>query len=226
MTSIQRNEERNVGVQKHESDKQAREFSEMESEAGNSLAALQQQVGNRAIQRLLAQRSGDGGFDLDDETANRINRERSGGESLDSTVQAKMRDATGQDLSGVRVHTGPESHELNESLNAKAFTTGQDIFFREGAYDPDSTSGQELLAHELTHVVQQNSGRVGGGSWGMTVNAPGDAFEQEADSVAKAVMSTASAPSLQRQELEDEEDPGKAVQHQEMPALEDDEGEE
>ncbi|HUF39596.1 MAG TPA: DUF4157 domain-containing protein, partial [Anaerolineales bacterium] len=50
-----------------------------------------------------------------------------------------------------------------------------------------SGSGQELLAHELTHVVQQGSGQVGGGSGGMTVNEPGDAHEQEADSVAEQV---------------------------------------
>src|SRR5512138_2995680 len=181
-----------------------------------ALTTFQQQVGNRAVQRLLAQRSGDGPFDLDNETADRINRERGGGQSLDSTVQTKMSDATGQDFSDVKVHTGPESHALNESLSAKAFTTGHDIFFREGAYDPGSSSGQELLAHELTHVVQQSSGRVGSGGGGMTVNAPGDSFEQEADSVAKAVTSSAAAPSLQRQELEDDEVQTKSLQRQEI----------
>lgn len=181
-----------------------------------TLPFFQQQIGNRAVQRLLAQRSGDGPFDLDDETANRINRERGGGQSLDSNTQARMSDATGNDFSDVKVHTGPESHALNESLSAKAFTTGHDIFFREGAYDPGSCSGQELLAHELTHVVQQSSGRVGGGGGRMTVNAPGDAYEQEADSVAKAVTSTAAAPSLQRQE-EGDEVQTQSLQRQEIP---------
>lgn len=174
----------------------------------SALTVFQQQIGNRAVQRLLAQRSGDGPFDLDSETADRINRERSGGQSLDSNVQTKMNAATGQDFSGVKVHTGPESHALNESLSAKAFTTGHDIFFREGAYDPGSSSGQELLAHELTHVVQQSSGRVGSGGGPMTVNAPGDAYEQEADSVAKAVTSTTADSPLQRQEMEDKEENG------------------
>jgi hypothetical protein len=174
-----------------------------------ALATLQQQIGNRAVQRLLAQRSGDGPFDLDDETAGRINNARGSGQSLDGNVQAKMADATGHDFSGVKVHTGPEAHALNESLSAKAFTTGNDIFFREGAYNPGSSSGQELLAHELTHVVQQSSGRVGNGGSGMTVNAPGDAFEQEADSVARA-MSSESTPSVQRDVMDqdDEEELG------------------
>ena len=181
-----------------------------------ALTAIQQQVGNRAVQRLLAQRSGDGPFDLDDTTAERINRERGGGQALDSNVQAQMSDATGQDFSDVKVHTGSESHALNEELSAKAFTTGQDIFFREGAYDPGSSGGQELLAHELTHVTQQRSGSVGGGGGKMTVNAPGDAYEQQADSVAKAVTGPAAAPAVQRQDApEEEEVQAKALQRQE-----------
>ena len=110
----------------------------------------------------------------------------------------------GADFSGVRVHTGGEAHQLNEQLSAKAFTTGNDIFFRGGEYNPQSGSGQELLAHELTHVVQQSSGAVGGGSGAMRVNAPGDRFEQEADSVAKSV--TNSPPAVQRQETPEAEE--------------------
>lgn len=78
------------------------------------------QMGNGAIQRLLAQRSGDGAFDLDDATAGRINRARGGGQALDTSIQAKMGESMGADFSGVRVHTGSESHALNEQLNAKA----------------------------------------------------------------------------------------------------------
>ena len=180
------------------------------------MVSLQQSIGNRAVQRLLAQRSGDGPFDLDDQTAARINNERGGGQPLDSNVQAKMGEATGQDFSDVKVHTGQESHALNEQLSAKAFTTGSDIFFRAGAYDPGSSGGQELLAHELTHVVQQRSGSVGGAGGGMTVNAPGDAYEQEADSVAETVMSggTATSASAQAGVQRQAEDEEEAVQMQ------------
>jgi hypothetical protein len=216
MTNIQSIDDKNIKLHKHNPDKPSQDSAKNESDPRSSLAALQQQVGNRAVQRLLVQRSGDGSFELDDETANRINRQRASGQSLDSSVQTKMGDATGQDFSGVRVHTGPESHALNESLNAKAFTTGQDIFFREGAYDPGSTGGQELLAHELTHVVQQSSGRVGGGGGAMAVNAPGDAFEQEADSVAKSVMSSGSTPEVQRETSDEDEIQTQSLQRQEM----------
>ena len=195
----------------------------------DGLAGLHRAVGNRAVQRLLVQRSGDGPSELDDETASRINSARGGGQPLHAGTQTQMGEALGADLSGVRVHTSPEAHDLNQSLGAKAFTTGTDVFFRQGAYQPGSSSGQGLIAHELTHVVQQSTGAVGGGGGKMTVNAPGDAFEQEADSVASDItrggQTTGSQQSdeiaqlqpleeeeVQMQELEEEEE----VQMQEL----------
>jgi hypothetical protein len=204
MTTNQSLEEKISGPKRNR-EKPSPEPSKNEGEIRNSLASLQRQIGNRAVQRLLAQRSGEGPFALDDDTETRINRERGSGQPLDSAVQAKMSDATGQDFSSVKVHTGSESHALNQQLSAKAFTTGNDIFFREGAYDPNSGSGQELIAHELTHVVQQSSGSVGSGSGRMTVNAPGDAYEQEADSVAKTLLSGSTIPEVQRQIPDEEE---------------------
>jgi hypothetical protein len=66
-----------------------------------------------------------------------------------------MEDAFGADFSGVKVHSDAQSDSLNQSLQATAFTTGSDVFFAKGQYKPTSPAGQELLAHELTHVVQQ-----------------------------------------------------------------------
>jgi hypothetical protein len=165
--------------------------------------ALQNHIGNAAVQRLLAQRSGSGPTELDDATAENINRARSGGQPLDAGVQEQMSATMGHDFSGVRVHTGGESDALNQQLGAKAFTTGRDVFFRDGEYNPNSSNGQELIAHELTHVAQQGSGAVSSGGK-MAVNAPGDRFEVEADSVAKTVSSIGSAPAVQRQAPEDE----------------------
>lgn len=186
---------------------------------------LQQTVGNQAVQRLLAQRSGDGAFDLDEDTAGRINQARGGGAALDSNLQRQMGQGMGYDFSGVRVHTSPEADNLNQQLNAKAFTTGQDIFFKQGEYNPGSSSGKELIAHELTHVVQQGTGRVGGSGSGMTVNPPGDAYEQEADKVASQVATVepgetaqpAEAGSVQREAMPEEELQMKTLQREEMP---------
>lgn len=87
-----------------------------------------------------------------------IQRARGNGQALAPTLQLRMGQAMGADFSGVRVHTDTQSDQLNRSIQAKAFTTGQDIFFRQGAYQPGNQNGQELIAHELTHVVQQNGG--------------------------------------------------------------------
>jgi hypothetical protein len=75
-----------------------------------------------------------------------------------------MGQAFGADFAGVRVHAGGPADGLNRALSARAFTIGNDIFLREGAYNPGTSGGRELLAHELTHVVQQggNSAQVQG----------------------------------------------------------------
>ncbi len=159
-----------------------------QSTGETGMNALQQKIGNRAVQRLVAQRNSDNPTRIDDQVSQRINQARSDGEALQPDVQKQMGQGLNADLSQVRVHTSQESHELNQALGAKAFTTGKDIFFKEGAYDPNTSSGKELIAHELTHVVQQDTGQVHHSSSGMTVNAPGDAYEQQADQAAKALV--------------------------------------
>ncbi|MCA6373953.1 MAG: DUF4157 domain-containing protein [Cytophagales bacterium] len=111
--------------------------------------------------KSLVQKSGnlDGG-EASTDLESSIQSARGSGQSLDPNLQAKMGQAMGADFSGVKVHTDSQSDQLNKSIQAKAFTTGQDVFFRQGAYEPRSRGGQELIAHELTHVVQQNSGAV------------------------------------------------------------------
>ena len=159
------------------------------------MSSLQDQVGNRAAQRLLGplQRQGEGAFELDEQTAARINQERGGGQPLESGLGQQMGAALKSDLSDVRVHTSPAADQLSRQLSATAFTTGQDIFFRQGAYEPQSGAGQELIAHEVTHVVQQSSGQVSS-SGPMTVNAPGDRHEREAEATAKSLVHRQAAP--------------------------------
>jgi hypothetical protein len=94
------------------------------------------------------------------EVETRINNAQGGGRPLADIVREPMEQAIGADFSGVRVHTDSEADTLNRQLGARAFTTGRDIFFGQGEYSPGSASGRKLLAHELTHVVQQGQGRV------------------------------------------------------------------
>jgi hypothetical protein len=148
------------------------------------LLALQKTHGNQFVQRFLdATTHGDAEAPVEVEAA--IQRTRGGGHPLHSGVRGHMESAFGTDFSSVRVHTDTTADALNRSLSALAFTTGHDVYFRQGQYDPEGASGRRLLAHELTHVVQQ-AGAAGQSS--LIVGAPGDAYEQEADHVADAVM--------------------------------------
>jgi hypothetical protein len=78
------------------------------------------------------------------------------GKALPKAVQRKMESAFGTSLGDVRIHEGPEA----KSIGAVAYTRGSNIHFQPGKYDPNSQSGQQLLGHELTHVVQQRAGQV------------------------------------------------------------------
>jgi hypothetical protein len=106
----------------------------------------------------MVQRVGAEGGSVAADLEGEINSARGGGQTLAPQLQAQMGQAMGADFRGVRVHTDGRSDQLNQSIQARAFTTGQDIFFRQGAYEPSSPGGQNLIAHELTHVVQQNGG--------------------------------------------------------------------
>lgn len=94
------------------------------------------------------------------------------GSRLNPTLQTRMEEGFGVDFSDVRVHSGTAAHEASEALNARAFTTGRNIYFAQGEYSPATRSGQKLLAHELTHVVQQgHSERAQGKSMNQLENA-------------------------------------------------------
>ena len=84
---------------------------------------------------------------------------KNNGNPLPDATKSFMETRFGSDFGEVRVHTGSTAVQMNRSLNAQAFTRGKDIYFNSGKYNPESSSGQHLLAHELTHVVQQTGTR-------------------------------------------------------------------
>jgi hypothetical protein len=154
--------------------------------ATKSLLHLQRQYGNRYVGEVLARAKEDAEPNSVHPTVERdIQSQRGGGQPLDTGVRGQMESSFGADFSRVRVHTGVQADSLNHELSARAFTTGHDIFFRHGAYQPGSTVGRELLAHELTHVVQQNGDQV---KRSMSVSQPGDPHELEAEHTARVVM--------------------------------------
>lgn len=95
---------------------------------------------------------------VDGRIESRIRAASGSGRALPNDVGARMQQAFGADFSGVRLHDNKESHDLNRSIQARAFTTRRDIFLGRDAPSLSSARGTELLAHELTHVVQQTGG--------------------------------------------------------------------
>jgi hypothetical protein len=120
---------------------------------------------------------------------------KGGGSSLDNDTRTDMESRFGTSFGDVRVHTDGAAHDSAKSVNAQAYTVGSDIVFQSGKYDPGSDAGKHMLAHELTHVVQQRSGPVDGtdAGGGVKVSDPSDRYEREASANADHLMSSPSA---------------------------------
>jgi len=153
-----------------------------------------------------------------------------GGSPLAPDVKGEMESRLGHDFSDVRVHNDSQAHESARSVNAHAYTVGSNVVFQRDSFDPSSSEGKTMLAHELTHVVQQRSGPVDGTSTGggIKVSDPSDRFEREASANAERAMSapapaaqlSASPAAVQREEAPAEEEDvaqGSFVQREEAP---------
>lgn len=103
----------------------------------------------------LLQREGEGPAAVDGQTTARIQASRGGGQPLSAPLRRFMEPRFGADFSRVRIHTDAQAQQLSQRLDARAFTTGRDIYFNAGQYAPDTASGRELIAHELAHTIQQ-----------------------------------------------------------------------
>jgi hypothetical protein len=155
---------------------------EPEAPEPDPVERLASSVGNRAFAALARQGDGilpDGRAHPDVEAA--IAASRGGGRALDGAARERMAPGLGDPLTDVRVHDGPDADGLARSVQARAFAVGSDLFFAAGEHRPGTAEGDRLLAHELTHVVQQRGAPTGGP---LTVSEPGDALEREADRAA------------------------------------------
>jgi hypothetical protein len=149
------------------------------------LRALAATLGNAAFGRLARQGAGilpGGSVHPDVEQA--ITRSRGAGRPLEAAVRDSVGEALGDSLGDVRIHDDRAAGELARSVSARAFTTGSDVFFGDGEYRPGTSAGDELLAHELTHVVQQRGAPTSGP---LEVTDPGDSLELEAEASARDI---------------------------------------
>ena len=110
----------------------------------------------------------------------------SGGEPLPESTRKHMESALESDLGGVQVYTGSQAAPAAQDISARAFTTGQDIYFGAGQYQPRTQQGQHLPAHELTNTIQQTS-RTSALPTDAVINEPDDPLEREAEAVADRV---------------------------------------
>jgi hypothetical protein len=85
----------------------------------------------------------------------KLNKSKGGGNKLDKNTKQEMESGFGADFSNVKIHTDSNAEQMSQEIGAQAFTNGNDVYFNKGKYNPDSKEGKHLLAHELTHTVQQ-----------------------------------------------------------------------
>jgi hypothetical protein len=151
-------------------------------EAG--MVGLQRAAGNSAVSSMV-----------EDEPSPVHDVVSSGGRPLEPEVRADMEGRLGADFSDVKVHDDSAAHRSAQAVNAHAYTVGSNVVFQRDKYDPGSDAGRTMLAHELTHVVQQRSGPVDGtpSGGGIRVSDPSDRYEREAAANAERVMSAPAA---------------------------------
>ena len=173
----------------HEHDRESQDFEripEQVEEQHQPAERLASNVGNQAFGALAREGAGilpDGRAHPDVEAT--IAQTRGGGSSLDEGARERFGPALGDSLGDVRVHTDETANALAASVSARAFTTGNDLYFAKGEYSPGSGSGDRLLAHELSHVVQQRGAPTSGP---LTVSQPGEPLEAEADQAANELL--------------------------------------
>jgi hypothetical protein len=140
---------------------------------------------------------------------------RSPGQPLDAAARDFMEPRFGHDFSGVRVHADAKAAESARATNALAYTVGREVVFDAGQFAPHTYSGRMLLAHELAHVVQQQSAGESAELRTFRISEPGDTHEREADAVAATVVRN--GPAAGRNEFALSGLPGQLMQRQPAP---------
>ena len=155
--SVQRmaaEEEEKVQMQVEEEEEQV----QMKAEEEEDKIQMQPEEEEEKVQMKPAvQRSGDGTMHASPAFAGKLRGRQGLGQALPNPVSRELSHKIGADFSHVHIHTDSHAIQMNQELGAQAFTHGSDIYFNKGKYDPGSSEGKHLLAHELTHVIQQGA---------------------------------------------------------------------
>jgi hypothetical protein len=177
-----------------------------ESLTARDVIQLQRTVGNRAVSQHLAIAPAGDRYEREaDRVADqvvragdfggRLERGGSGGASLSPAMRGQLESRFGVDFSRVRVHTDGDASRISREIGTQAFTHGSDIYVDSAKYSPGTRAGDRLLAHELTHVAQQNGGtRVSRAPVSIQRLITGEAFEQDTKLTTKVLFRTVERP--------------------------------
>jgi LysM repeat protein len=128
-----------------------------ESSIQRKCSQCEEEVQRKPLASFIQRKEASAGTVAPDAVSNQSHASKGAGSRMDENTQSFMQSRFSADFSDVKIHTGGEAIQMNRELNAKAFTVGNDIYFNQGQYDPGSSEGKHLLAHELTHTVQQQA---------------------------------------------------------------------
>ena len=162
-------EEATPKLQKMEEEEATPKLQKMEEEeATPKLQKMEEEEATPKLQKMeeeeatpkLQKKEGESGGQATPKFKQELDSTKGGGQQLPDGTRGLMEDKMGANFEDVKVHNDDKSAQLNKDIGAQAFTHGKDVYFNQGKYSPESTDGKKLLAHELTHVVQQNGDEV------------------------------------------------------------------
>jgi hypothetical protein len=139
-----------VQLQPIEEEKIQKKCAECEAEEKNKIQTKKEN-------NLQTKASNDVSAESNSNLESKLNSSKGGGSSLSGNVKSEMESGFGTDFSNVRIHNDSTAVQMNKELGSQAFATGNNIYFNEGKYNPNSQEGKHLLAHELTHTLQQGA---------------------------------------------------------------------
>lgn len=167
------------------------------------ILALQERSGNDEVRRALKPEGSampvsepltSPSGELNRHISDEIQRARGGGAPLQPELSEQMAQRFGTRFDSVRIHNDPKADQLSRQLQARAFTIGSNIFFRQGAFAPSSPQGKQTLVHELSHVVQQSGSAASSGR--LKLGQPGDPQEHEAERFAASQLAGRQQPAV------------------------------
>lgn len=142
-------------VQKEEKKEEDKPVQKAEADENKEVQSKHEEEEKNEHPPIMHKKKEGNGNDKSSDISERIKKTKGKGQPMSEKTARQMEQAFGADFSNVTIHTDEQAASLNKDMHSIAFTNGSDIYFAEGQYNPDSSSGKTLLAHELTHVIQQ-----------------------------------------------------------------------